>query len=1146
MLPCVVAPMISLRKSCPVICSLLLSFIVAHAGELKVDINRDTKNLDSVTETGYTKWSADTTGGATSGTAAATKVFTSASNETVTVSFSQTATSASRGGTGLLTNWYSAGAQGTAKLVSDGFTVAPSTLATGGQIQMTIAGLSAGHHTLLTYHNHWDALSAGTLGPIDIYLNGTLVMDNLQPTIRAATNSLAVVSYLEFDVASTSDVTTILFAAKTDTSASVTTKDPVINGFEIDTPNSIRIANTPVPSDADEHVNADAGSTTLSWSVATAGSAVSHDVYFGTSLTAVKNATHASAEFKGNQTSLSYLATGLNSLATYYWRIDEIDSVGNASAGTVWYFRPRHLAFPNAEGYGRFARGGRGGVVVEVTNLNDSGPGSLRDALTGNYGPRTVIFAVSGLIALTSDLTISQPYITVAGQTAPGKGICTRGYPFGVSGGKDVIIRDIRSRPGKVAGTSFTVNGSGMAGSDHCIMDHCSISWGVDEEISTRTSKNITLQRTLISEALNVAGHQNYPAGTAHGYAASISGGIGTFHHNLLAHNEGRNWSLAGGLDAAGYFAGQMDIFNNVVYNWDHRTTDGGANQVNFVNNYYKPGAASEFFYALNAQYDNFPGTQQYYFSGNVMPGHFDESNQTAGREATNGTGTVPTSYSPWVSTPFFPSYAAIQSAGDAFKIVLSDVGCNQPLLDDHDARVVKETLNGTYTYVGSVSGKKGLPDNQADVGGWENYFQQTRPATWDSDHDGMPDWWETLIGTNPNSAPDDYSDSNADPNGDGYTALENYLNWLANPYAATAPGVPVRIDLAPYSAGFTSASYGLLTPTGGTVVLSTDGHTAVFTPTAGFTGLAAFNFSISSGSTSMTRSVGICVSTQAALAFERHWRGSASSNGWDVNSGNWINGSTLGGFDSGTAIVFDDTGAASPTVLLSGTLQPSSVTVSGTTNYNLAGNGSLAGVMALVKSGSATLTLSGSNSFTGSTVVQGGTLIVNGTLNGSNITVQSGAILSGTGSVIGLLSVQDGGIMTLNAGKFTVNGDITNNGTVRLTSGGSLNVTGSFVNNGILDIMTGAQTLPPGFINHGTVLDSSLVRTGTATLSGTAFTVTIQGYAGHNYQLQRTTALGSTWASVGAAQSGTSGILTFTDSDTTGKHKFYRVNVSP
>lgn len=240
-----------------------------------------------------------------------------------------------------------------------------------------------------------------------------------------------------------------------------------------------------------------------------------------------------------------------------------------------------------------------------------------------------MIFAVSGLLTLNSDLTISQPYITLAGQTAPGKGICVCKHPLGMSGGKDVIIRHIRSRPGNISGE--TLNGSGMAGSEHCIMDHCSISWGIDEEMSTRTSKNVTLQRTLISEALNIAGHQNYPAGTAHGYAASVGGDVASLHHNLLAHNEGRKWSLAGGLDAAGYFSGRLDIFNNVVYNWGHRTTDGGAMEVNFVNNCYKTGAATSYLFALNAQYDNFPGTRRYYIAGNVMPGRFTASQNMFG-----------------------------------------------------------------------------------------------------------------------------------------------------------------------------------------------------------------------------------------------------------------------------------------------------------------------------------------------------------------------------------------------------------------------------------------------------------------------------------------------------------------------------------
>jgi Big-like domain-containing protein len=429
-----------------------------------------------------------------------------------------------------------------------------------------------------------------------------------------------------------------------------------------------------------------------------------------------------------------------------------------------------------------------------------------------------------------------------------------------MSGGRDVIIRNVRSRPGNLSGT--TLNGSGMSGSDHCIMDHVSISWGLDEELSTRTSKNVTFQRSLISEALNIAGHQNYPPGTKHGYAATVGGDVASLHHNLLAHNEGRNWSLGGGLDASGFFAGRLDIFNNVVYNWGNRTTDGGAHEVNFVNNYYKPGAASSNFYALNAQYDNFPGTQQYYFIGNVMPGHFGTNNQALGRTASNGTGTVPTNYSPWVSAPFFPSHATIHTATNAYKLVLSDVGCNQPAIDDHDVRVIRETLNGTYTYTGTgpYGGSPGLPNSQDDVGGWENYPFGQRPANFDSDHDGLPNWWETIKGLNPNSAPNDFSDSNGDPDGDEYTNLEDYLNWLAALHFDCTNGTTLDVDLTAFTRGFTNNSpvYTVSAATNGTVSLVA-GRTARFTPTVSTNALGRFTFTVTDaqGGT-MTNTVGV------------------------------------------------------------------------------------------------------------------------------------------------------------------------------------------------------------------------------------------------------------------------------------------------
>src|SRR5512137_809772 len=341
---------------------------------------------------------------------------------------------------------------------------------------------------------------------------------------------------------------------------------------------------------------------------------------------------------------------------------------------------PEPRAFPTAEGYGRWAQGGRGGRVIHVTNLNDAGPGSLRHAVEQS-GPRTVVFDVSGLITLESRLIIrrTNSNLTIAGQTAPGKGICLRKYNFGMLGATNVIVRYVRVRPGNISG--MTLDGMGMASSDDCIIDHCSISWTMDEAFSSRGAKNITLQRTLISEALNAAGHKKYPPGTEHGYAASIGGDIGSFHHNLLAHCAGRNWSLAGGLDKkTSTYAGRLDIRNNVVYNWKHRATDGGAHEVNFVNNYYQPGPATRYFYALNAQYAGFPGTQQYYFEGNVMLGHFGLTNQTAGRTATTERGgRLPTDYSPWSETPFFDPFVKIHTAVEAYTNVLADVGCNFP-----------------------------------------------------------------------------------------------------------------------------------------------------------------------------------------------------------------------------------------------------------------------------------------------------------------------------------------------------------------------------------------------------------------------------------------------------------------------------------
>jgi hypothetical protein len=734
-----------------------------------------------------------------------------------------TFTFAKSGGSGseLNSTWSKAAVQSPnyARLVGDGITVIEAT--SNAEIKLTMKGLAAGNHSLLNFFNL--PSSAATAGKITVKVDGVTKTSNLTTSVGALSNSAAPTSYVTFTATAGKDVV-LIFSSTTSL---------VINGFELDTPNVAEQATNPSPKDGDEHVDADDGSVTLSWT--SSKSAVSHDVYFGTDPNIVQAATHDSLEFRGNQAATKWEAKNLSNIDRYYYRIDEVTSDGKVTRGSVWYFRPRHLAFPGAEGYGRFAIGGRGGVVVHVTNLSDSGAGSLRDAVETDRGPRTIVFDVSGIIKLSSRLTLTQPHVTIAGQTAPGKGIVVRAAPFGLSGMVDGIVRHFRVRLG--AGPTF--DGMGLTGSNHSIIDHSSISWTIDEAFSSRNGKNITLQRTLISECLNVAGHQNYPAGTAHGYAASIGGDIGSFHHNLLAHCEGRNWSLAGGLDANGNFAGRLDIFDNIVYNWGGRTTDGGAHEVNFVNNYYRPGPSSVVFHALKADYDSFPGKQQYYCSGNVMPGKFDENQQS--KACVQGYGT-PNGYSPWVNTSWFPSYATVHTAKEAFKNVLSDVGNTSPLFDDHDIRVVKETLNGTTTYKGSVSGKLGLPDKESDVGGYESYPNEKRASDFDSDGDGLPNFWEIGSGLNSSSAPLDFSEANTDFAGDGYTELEKYLAFLAAPHATTTSGKAVAFDLGKLFVGYTnSPAFTSASAAGGTVAIS--GKTATFTPTS--CGLSSFTVDV-------------------------------------------------------------------------------------------------------------------------------------------------------------------------------------------------------------------------------------------------------------------------------------------------------------
>lgn len=794
---------------------------------IKVDLNESSRRVIETNESGYSSWQIK---------AGISDSFT---EDNIKITF----TKVGSGGGELTSEWYKAGMGSPhfAYLVSDGITLKDGDAA--GKIEMRISGLPEGENTLLTYHNVPHSAD-NTFSPIVISYNGK--KQTIQPSVRALKTADAVTAYTYLHVKQGEDAVVVFEAG--DQTASVS-RDIAINAFEINTPDAAKQAHSPSPNNADEHVTPQNKALTLTWGAAPG--AIRHEVYVGLDSAKVANATKGSPEYKGAQRDTQFVAKDLYSMDTYYWRVDEITDNGKTQ-GDIWYFRPGQLAFPEAEGYGRYARGGRGGRVVTVTNLKDDGPGSLRDAVENYTGPRTIVFAVSGVIHLKSRLVLSQPYVTVAGQTAPGKGICIVGKPFGVTG-NDAVVQHVKVR----LGAGETADGMGLTGANHSIVDHCSISWTIDESFSSRGAKNITLQRTLISEALNAAGHKNYAAGNMHGYAASIGGDVGSFHHNLLAHCYGRNWSLAGGLDGDGYYSGKLDIRNNVVYNWGARATDGGAHEVNFVGNYYKPGAGTTQFYAFIGEHENVgKGMQRCYFEDNVMPGHFDEHNQEEGRKDRFKNGDS-YKYETFVEKAFFEPYVETQRARLAYKLVLSDVGNNSPQLDEHDQRIIKETLDSTYSAMGSITKKPGFPDHQDDVGGYEDYPERYRAADWDSDQDGLPDWWEKYQGLNPHSPKGDFSDANRDKNHDGYTELDEYLQWLSKPHFSVAAGKSVTIDLTTLSQGFRQdPSFEVKNNVNGTAKLQEKGK-VTFKPLEA--GLASFEFTVKDAEGDrMTRRVNI------------------------------------------------------------------------------------------------------------------------------------------------------------------------------------------------------------------------------------------------------------------------------------------------
>lgn len=459
-------------------------------------------------------------------------------------------------------------------------------------------------------------------------------------------------------------------------------------------------------------------------------------------------------------------------------------------------------AFPGAEGFGRYVTGGRGGKVLHVTNLDNTGTGSLRWALNQS-GARTIVFDVSGTIHLTSALDIKNGSVTIAGQTAPGDGICVADYPVQIKA-NNVIIRYMRFRLGN---KNVKVNGAdgwdGLGAMDQkdIIVDHCSISWSIDECCSIYGSENTTVQWCLIAQSLQDAGHSK----GSHGYGGNWGGSGASYHHNLMAHHESRVPRL--GPRYTTQEDERMDMRNNVLYNWAGEGCYGGeAMNVNIVNNYYKPGPGTNQISSVKqkriakigvrtnsyiADYPAYAPTLHqwgtFYVEGNKNSKHSDVTNDnwTYGiynqidNSKCDNTFNDDVKEQMHLSAPIDFIYTTTHSADDAYEKVLLYAGASLHR-DSFDDQIVNDTENGLASFTGAGN-HRGIIDSQDDnrpadaSDDWSAWpVLNSENALADTDGDGMPDEWETANNLNANDANDGKIVCS-----DGYTHLEHYLNSL-------------------------------------------------------------------------------------------------------------------------------------------------------------------------------------------------------------------------------------------------------------------------------------------------------------------------------------------------------------------------------
>jgi len=512
----------------------------------------------------------------------------------------------------------------------------------------------------------------------------------------------------------------------------------------------------------------------------------------------------------------------LKTNTTYYWRVDSVRCDG-IERGPVWDFKTKLPAFPGAEGFGKWASGGRGGSVYHVTNLNDSGNGSFRDAVS--QANRTVVFDVGGVIKIGERIIVSKD-ITIAGQTAPGEGVAVYGNGLSYTDANRSITRFMRYRMG-VGGTSGK-DAIALADGTNMIFDHCSIAWGRDENFSISGGTGEDPGFITIQDCIIAMGLETHSCG---GLIQDFNG-VSLFR-NLYIDNDTRNPKVKG----------INDFTNNVVYNWDDAAYILGDSEAdsyaNVCDNYFISGpntGAAAFtrgnlnfhIYARNNWHDS---NRNGLLDGAVL--------------AQASYGTVD-----WQTVPYdYSSVRTLMPPQAALKYIASRAGASYPVRDKVDTRLVKELM--TY----GTSGQLISNENNTPIYGIGILDNGINPT--DSDQDGMPDYWESSIaGLNLNIA-----DNNGDINANGYTNLEDYLNWLGGSHADMQKNSPAKIDLRVFNSGFNAgAAYTVLNVTHGTAVMEADGYMVRYTPDSDYVGLAELTYTFNDGS-SITDTVSLLVS---------------------------------------------------------------------------------------------------------------------------------------------------------------------------------------------------------------------------------------------------------------------------------------------